>query len=140
MVLHHLPAEPCALLLATFGAFIDISIHHGPYLDDNGHMTAPTDPLKLPHEVQELLGAHLKRLRLDAGYKRTTLATRAGVSSRSLQRFEDTGEISLKSLLKLAHALARLNEFTSLLAPPAARSLQELQARSKKEQPKRGRI
>jgi HTH-type transcriptional regulator/antitoxin HipB len=92
-----------------------------------------------PVEVQRLLGQRLKELRLRAGFKRTTLAERSGVSSRSLQRFEDTGEVSLKNLLRLAHALGRLMELAELLEPPGARSMAELEAREKPT-PRRGRI
>ena len=99
----------------------------------------------LPHllpapEVQRLLGRRLKALRLGVGFKRTTLAERSGVSARSLQRFEDSGEISLKGLLRLAHALGRLGEFADLLEPPPAGSLREFEARATRPKPKRGRI
>jgi len=93
-----------------------------------------------PPAVQQQLGRRLKALRLQVGFKRTTLADRAGVSARSLQRFEDSGEVSLKSLLKLAHALGRLPEFTELLALPEVASLAELENRRSKPAPKRGRI
>ena len=39
------------------------------------------------------------------------MAERSGVSLGSLKRFENTGKISLDSLLKLMHLLGRLNEF-----------------------------
>jgi HTH-type transcriptional regulator/antitoxin HipB len=99
----------------------------------------------IPHlmssgEVQQLLGRRLKELRLQAGFKRTTLAKRSGVSPRTLQRFEDIGEVSLKTLLRLAHALGRLAEFAELLHPPEATTLAELEARDNKPAPKRGRI
>jgi len=43
------------------------------------------------------------------------MAERSGVSLGSLKRFENTGKISLDSLLKLMHLLGRLNEFDNLL-------------------------
>lgn len=103
-------------------------------------MTKAIPQLLSPLEVQRRLGQRLKELRLQAGFKRTTLAARSGVSSRSLQRFEDTGEVSLKNLLRLAHALGRLTELAELLEPPAARSMAELEARDEKPTPRRGRI
>jgi transcriptional regulator with XRE-family HTH domain len=96
--------------------------------------------LMSPQEVQQLLGRRSKQLRLQAGLKRETLARRSGVSARSLQRFEDTGEVSLKNLLRLVHSLRRLSEFAGLLSPPEAASLSELEARATKPTPKRGRI
>jgi transcriptional regulator with XRE-family HTH domain len=92
-----------------------------------------------PVEVQKLLGQRLKELRLRAGFKRTTLAGRSGVSARSLQRFEDTGEVSLKNLLRLVNALGRLVEFAGLLDLPDVQSLEELEMRDKPA-PRRGRI
>ncbi len=97
-------------------------------------------PLLTPPETQRRMGQRLKAIRLDAGWKRTTLAERSGVSSRSIQRFETDGEVSLKSLLRLAHALGRLHEFAALLAPPPAGTMAELERRATRPAPKRGRI
>lgn len=93
-----------------------------------------------PAEMERLLAGRLKNLRLQAGYKRTTLANRSGVTVSSLKRFETTGQVSLKNLLRLAHALERLPEFSELLLPSQATSLAELRARAVKKLPKRGRI
>lgn len=79
-------------------------------------------------------------LRLGANLKRTTLARRSGVSARSLQRFEDTGEVSLRSLLRLVHALGRLPEFEHLLRPADATTMAELEDRESKPARRRGRI
>lgn len=86
------------------------------------------------------LADRFKALRLAAGYKRATLAQRAGVSEASLKRFESTGEISLKNLLSLSHALGRLREFDTLFHLPEAETMAELKAESVKKKPRRGRI
>ena len=91
-------------------------------------------------ETQALLASRLKTLRLQTGYKRSTLAQMSGVNASSLKRFESIGEISLKSLLRLAQALGRLPEFTALLAPPPAASLEELEGRFSGRPLRRGRI
>ena len=96
--------------------------------------------LLTPPETEQLLAERFKTLRLQAGYKRTTLAARAGVSPASLKRFETTGQVSLKNLLRLAHALGRLPEFADLFTPPEARSLAELRKLNQQKTPKRGRI
>jgi len=96
--------------------------------------------LLTPTEMQTQLARRCKTLRLSAGYKRATLANRSGVSEGSLKRFEDIGEISLKNLLRLAHALGRLPEFATLFQPPEAESLAELKSTAAKPVPKRGRI
>ena len=93
-----------------------------------------------PAEMERLLADRLKNLRLQAGYKRTTLAEKSGVTVSSLKRFETTGQVSFKNLLRLAHALERLPEFTELFIPPQATSLAELRTRAVKTLPKRGRI
>ncbi len=96
--------------------------------------------LLTPIEAQAQLANRFRSLRLSAGYKRTTLARRAGVSEGSLKRFENSHEISLKNLLRLAHSLARLQEFASLFQPPEAGTLAELKDDSVKKRPKRGRF
>ncbi|MEI7900528.1 MAG: helix-turn-helix domain-containing protein [bacterium] len=92
----------------------------------------------LPEEVAVRLGAQAKALRLSAGWKRATLSQRAGISEASLKRFEQTGQASLGLVLRVALSLGRLPEFESLLAPPPARSMDELERRLDRPLPKRG--
>ncbi len=96
--------------------------------------------LLTPVEIQNQLARRFRTMRLTAGYKRETLARRTGVSEASLKRFENTGEISLKNLIRLAHGLGRLQEFALLFQPPEAESLAELKAMTLKQIPRRGRI
>jgi transcriptional regulator with XRE-family HTH domain len=95
--------------------------------------------LQTPEEVGRTLARRVKELRLLAGWKQATLAARSGVTLASLKRFEYTGKASLENLLRLCHALGRLDEFDQLLRPPAAQSLAELEARTSVPMPKRGR-
>lgn len=99
-------------------------------------------PLALvgPPEMASTLAKRTRDLRLYKGLTRRTLAERAGVSPSSLKRFETTGKASLELVLKVAHALARLNEFGRLLEPPPARSISELERQSIAPARKRGRI
>jgi transcriptional regulator with XRE-family HTH domain len=92
----------------------------------------------LPSETAAKLGAKAKALRLTAGWKRATLAERAGVSEASLKRFEQTGLASLELVLRVALSLGRLPEFEGLLEPPPARSIDELDRRLSRPVPKRG--
>lgn len=81
----------------------------------------------MPEELSVQMGARAKSLRLLAGWKRTTLAERAGVTAASLRRFEQTGKASVALVLKVALSLGRLEEFAGLFKPPPARSLDELE-------------
>ena len=93
-----------------------------------------------PVEMGKLLAERIKVLRLFNGWKRDTMAQKAGVSPASLKRFGTTGKASLELLLKVVHALSRLEEFRNLLGPPSARSMDELERLYKRPVRARGRI
>lgn len=82
-----------------------------------------------PKEVSQQLALKIKELRLQQNWTQEILAMRAGVSLGSLRRFEQTGQIALDSLLLLAITLGRLDDFTKILEPPPARSIEELERR-----------
>lgn len=67
----------------------------------------------------ETAGRH-KALRKALKPTQTDLADRAGVSLGSLKRFEQTGQISFESLLKLAHLLGRLGDFDGVFRVDSA--------------------
>jgi len=92
-----------------------------------------------PGEVAKVLAERLKTLRLMQGFKRQTLAVRAGVTVSSLKRFETTGKASLELVLKLAFALGRLDEFAGILQPPPAQSLADIERQGVHKRPKRGK-
>jgi len=96
--------------------------------------------LETPEQVSKKLAARAKALRLARGWKQITLAERSGVSLASLRRFEDSGRISLESLLDLAFALNRLDDFDVLFQPPRAASIAELERDEQRPTRKRGRI
>ena len=65
--------------------------------------------------AQEQLRDNLKALRLQKGFTQKGLSDRSGVSLSTLRKFEQTGLISLESLLKLLmvlDALGRLVDAT----------------------------
>ncbi len=70
-----------------------------------------------PLEVSKVLAEKHRTLRKQLKMSQTEMAERSGVSLGSLKRFENTGKISLDSLLKLMHLLGRLNEFDKVLLP-----------------------
>ncbi len=95
--------------------------------------------LSTPQEIARTLADRHKKLRLLKNWKRTTLAQRSGVSVASLIRFEQEGKISLESFLKLLNALGRLDEVETLLLPPTAKSIDELEKQEVRT-PKRGSV
>ena len=54
------------------------------------------------------------------------LSVKSGVSYASIRRFEEAGEISLTSLIKLANAIDCLNDFDALFKNAKISSLKEL--------------
>ncbi len=62
------------------------------------------------------LGARVKDLRRRKGYTQAELSDKSGVTLGSLKRFEQTGEISLRHLWKIAEALECEKELTNLFA------------------------
>lgn len=72
---------------------------------------------KQPFDVLADLAARCKVIRKQVGLTQSEIAIRSGVSLGSVKRFELTGQISLESLLKLAHVLNRLHEFDLIFKP-----------------------
>ena len=94
--------------------------------------------LRTPEEAARDLARKARQLRLGRKWKQATLAERSGVTLASLRRFERTGQISLKNLLRLSFALGRLDDFEALLHQPEAGSIRELEAMAAPARPKRG--
>ena len=69
---------------------------------------------KTPSQVQLELAERFKKLRKYKKLSQSELADKSGVSLGSLKRFEHTGQISLESLLKLAHLFDRLDDFEEI--------------------------
>ena len=96
--------------------------------------------LSTPEDTAQQLAKKVRALRLARNWKQATLAERSGVSLPSLRRFERTGLVSLQNLLKLTFALGRLSDFESLLQPPAAGRIAELENTARPKKPKRGAL
>jgi len=62
------------------------------------------------------LGLGLRRVRLGANLTQQALATRAGVSLKTVRNAEDGQNISLETLILLLRGVGRLNELDYLLA------------------------
>ena len=67
----------------------------------------------------------MKRRRKQMQLSQRQLSQKSGVTYSSLRRFETTGEISLSSLLKIAHALDALKDFESIFKGQAITNLKD---------------
>ena len=93
-----------------------------------------------PHEVAAYIAGQAQAKRLALNFSQRTLSERSGVSLGVLKKFEQTGKISLESLLKIALALNALPSFQDVfkpMAPEQFSTLDQLLAQDKKR--KRGR-
>ena len=96
--------------------------------------------LTIPAELAVTLAERLRTLRLEFGWKRDTLAERAGVTVSSLRRFEATGKGSFDLVLRVAFALGRLRDLEEIFQPPPVSSIAELERRCNRPVRKRGRV
>lgn len=69
---------------------------------------------KVPSQVQLELASRFREIRRNKKVSQSQLANKSGVSLGSIKRFEQTGQISLESLLKLAHLFDRLSDFDAV--------------------------
>lgn len=93
-----------------------------------------------PHEMGSHIAKRVRERRLSVNLSQKTVSQQAGVSLAVLKKFEQTGKISLESLLKIALVLGSLEEFRHLFkAKPLEHfaSLDELLKNNEKRQ--RGR-
>ena len=82
--------------------------------------------MKTPKELGMVIAANLKKLRKQRKLSQKALAEKAGVSYGSMKRFEQTGEIALESLLKIAIVLGEIEPFEVLFKPTEIKSIQEI--------------
>lgn len=69
---------------------------------------------KLPSTAMSEVAKNAKARRKQRGLSQMALAQHSGVSFGSIQRFEQSGQISLEALLKIAFALECIDGFESL--------------------------
>ncbi len=95
--------------------------------------------LNTPNSLLEIISENFKQRRLFYNLTQSGLASKSDVSLGSIKRFENTGQISLQSLLKIAVVLDCLDDFLHIAKQKEdIKSIDEL---LKKENPrKRGRI
>ncbi|MCJ8322919.1 MAG: helix-turn-helix transcriptional regulator [Rhizobiales bacterium] len=91
-------------------------------------------------QAQESIAKNLRTKRLGTGLTQAGLADRSGVSLPSLRRFEQSGNISLESLLKLLMTLNSLEQFVQSTEPISTEfsSIDDVLNDKKKKTPKKG--
>lgn len=82
--------------------------------------------LKFPEEIAKDIAKAEKEKRKKRKLTQSELSARAGVSLGSLKRFEQTGEISFVSLLKVAAVLDETENFMRLFQRVEYASIQEV--------------
>jgi transcriptional regulator with XRE-family HTH domain len=92
-----------------------------------------------PSEMQKRVASRARDLRLELNLSQQTLSEKSGVSYGSLKKFEQTGQISLESLLKLAVILGSIDDFNSLFMRKKAEKALSLDEMIGDEKRKRGR-
>ena len=78
------------------------------------------------NEINKDLAKRVAKLRKRRKLSQQALAQKSGVSFGSVKRFEQTGDISLQSLTKIAIALEVEGELDSLFSQVPYESLEEL--------------
>jgi transcriptional regulator with XRE-family HTH domain len=91
--------------------------------------------------VQSDIATKIRQTRLSQNFSRATLSERSGVAPESLKRFENTGEVSLKSLVRLCFALGLVGDLQTFAAFSQPLTLAELdrQEKAREGTRKRGR-
>jgi transcriptional regulator with XRE-family HTH domain len=76
--------------------------------------------------VKQDLAGRVRARRREGKMSQTALAERAAVSLGSIKRFENQGEISLSSLLRIAVVLGYVEDFANLFERKNYQSLEEV--------------
>ena len=82
--------------------------------------------MKLLKEIEMGIAARVRERRKERKLSMTKLSELSDVSLGSLKRFENTGEISLKSLIKIAIVLDCAEDFEELFTKKKIMSIQEI--------------
>ena len=74
--------------------------------------------LNTDQEIMVTLGYRLKRIRLRKNILQKHLAKKAGISLRAIQKIENGVFVNLKTLVAIARALGRIDDFLFLFKTP----------------------
>ncbi len=79
-----------------------------------------------PDNTASQIATRVKERRLELDLTQEGMAARAGVKFATYRRFEQTGEISLRGLLRIAFALNMLPDFDTLFSRKQYQSLDDV--------------
>lgn len=98
--------------------------------------------INTPKSVMEQLKENFRQKRLELNLTQEGLANKSSVSLGSLKRFENSSQISLDSLLKIAAVLGCLDDFIHIAKTKESsfNSLDELLQTKEKPSKKRGKL
>lgn len=91
--------------------------------------------LKTETEILQDIAGRIRTLRVTQQLTQTELSTRAGVSLGTYRRFEQTGNIDLLRLIKIAQVLYREGDFDQLFQQTAETSLDAIEKRAIETRP-----
>ena len=79
-----------------------------------------------PQSVRKGIVERIRARRKEQGFTQQALAKKSAVSYGSIKRFEQTGEISLSSLIRIAFALGYEHDLDQLFSQRHYASIQEI--------------
>ena len=82
--------------------------------------------MSTPAQVAMQIAMRVKSRRLELDLTQKGLAERAGIKFATYRRFEQTGEISLTSLLQIGFALNALSDFDVLFSQKQYQSIDDV--------------
>lgn len=82
--------------------------------------------VKTPNDIGRDIAGRIRKLRKRRKISQKELSERSGVSLGSVKRFEQSGEISLRSLTKIAMALRVDEELKNLFEDVPPMSIEEI--------------
>ena len=92
-----------------------------------------------PYQIIKSIAERVKKNRLELNLTQKAMAKRAGMSFGSYCRFENTGEISFKSLIMIAISLGATEEFGQLFTQRQYQSVEQILKLQQTKTKKRGR-
>lgn len=82
--------------------------------------------MKTPNEIDRIIAERIRIIRKRRKLSQKKLSEKSGVSLGSVKRFEQSGEISLSALTKIAIALDIENELLTLFEQVPFQSIEEV--------------